>query len=330
MYEGPFPRRKWRLKPSIIGLGNEVREFMLLVPQGDPARWWQARTVQGKEEFFQLAGAILFYTQSNRDLRYRGETHWVAADPKVTPTRALKVYRLQYPGNWNPEPGGWQRVANVVRNNNKLALAVEAVKLGEGKLPAAGGGGPAVAHLTGTAKFTLNDNARAELKQFVQSGGTLVVDAAGGSTPFADAAEAELAATFGGAPNNVGAILEPTHEVYRAPGAAVETFAYRNFVKGRISGGLNVPRVRGIEQGGRVPVFYSREDLSAGLVGTPTDGIRGYDPDTATDIMAALLVSVAPKDPTAATTRPATTKPAAKKPASRKATTKPAAAAAAP
>ena len=40
------------------------------------------------------------------------------------------------------------------------------------------------AHLTGTTSFKLDDAARNEIKQFVEAGGTLVIDAAGGSGKF--------------------------------------------------------------------------------------------------------------------------------------------------
>ena len=43
-------------------------------------------------------------------------------------------------------------------------------------------------------------------------------------------------------------------------------------------------------QGGRFGVFYSREDLSTGLVGQSVDGIYGYEPATATRLMRAMLL----------------------------------------
>ena len=39
-------------------------------------------------------------------------------------------------------------------------------------------------------------------------------------------------------------------------------------------------------------MIYSREDLSAGLVGQPTDGIFGYAPSSATAIMRNIVISV--------------------------------------
>ena len=43
--------------------------------------------------------------------------------------------------------------------------------------------------------------------------------------------------------------------------------------------------MRGIKVGGRIGIFYSREDLTAGCVGEQVDGILGYDPNVATQIM---------------------------------------------
>jgi hypothetical protein len=49
---------------------------------------------------------------------------------------------------------------------------------------------------------------------------------------------------------------------------------------------MNAPRLRGIEvANGRTGVFYSPEDLSVGLVGMTIDGIYGYDPEDATDLV---------------------------------------------
>ena len=42
--------------------------------------------------------------------------------------------------------------------------------------------------------------------------------------------------------------------------------------------------------GKRVGVFFSRYDIAGGLVGEPVDGVYGYDPQTATDLMAAMLI----------------------------------------
>jgi hypothetical protein len=244
-------------------MSNGVRELMLLVPKADPGRYWQMRADKTNADMFQLMQDILFYCVGTSNLRRRGDSYIVETNPAVAPTTTVTVARLMAGDNPDPEPGAWRRLAAVLNNNDKIAVTVTEAKLGEGKLA-----GNKIAHLTGTAKFTLTVPQRKELKDFVTAGGTLVVDAAGGALDFAESAEFELAAIFGGDPAHLGTILPPTHEIFAA---------------------LSAPRVRGIPVGGRVAVIYSEEDLTAGLVGEPVDGILGYSPEAATDIMRGIV-----------------------------------------
>lgn len=329
MYTGVFPRTKWKTKPVVQGLSNGARELMVLVPQADPSRQWQSRLVGGKEELWQIAGALFLYASEGRDLRYRGENHLVARDPAVKPTRALPVTRLQHAGNWDPEPGGWPRVANVAHNQQRIDVKLGTAKLGDGQLTTGQLAGAGVAHLTGTAKLTLTAAQRAELKKFVDGGGLLLVDAAGGSGAFADSARAELAQAFG-----TLALINEEHPLFAPGGGAKIEVRYRRAAQKALTGGLRASRLEGAEVNGRLGVIFSREDLSVGMVGQPVDGVVGYDPETATALAAAVLTYKAGPDAAAAaatkptpgaTTNPAT-KPSSKTSSSKKskATTKPA------
>jgi hypothetical protein len=253
---------------------------------------------------FQLGANVFMYAVDKKNLQYKGET-FIVKDKGVEPARTIKVARLMVGDNPDPEPGGWRRLGNVLKNDHKLALAVEPATLGGGVLD-----GFQMAHLTGTAAFTLNDAARKELVDFVKAGGTLVVDAAGGSAPFAEAAEAELGKMFGAdAIKGMARPLPADHPLYTQAGAKIDRFTYRRFAR-KIVGESRGPRLKGIKVGDRLAVFYSREDLSAGLVGEPVDGVVGYDTATATPVMRNIVlyaaaggnVTAAPGNPTAATT----------------------------
>jgi hypothetical protein len=304
MFTGNFPRAKWKTKPIIYGLSNQIRELMILIPTGDPAKAWQSRVQGGREEFWQMGGAIFGYVSESRDLRYRGDTHLVTPDPKIAATRTLALHRLEHQANWDPEPGGWRRMIGVARNDRRIDLKIDTVKLGATPIPTGG-----VAHLTGTAKINLSPEQRDALKKFVESGGTLLVDAAGGSSAFASSMDKELPAIFG-APLN---ILPPEHPLYSFGGAKIPV-RFRRAAKKVLAGEMNVPRLQGIEINGRLAVIYSREDLSEGIVGESVEGVIGYEPATATELVAAVLGYVAGPEKTPAT-KPATnptTKPAAK------------------
>ncbi len=75
---------------------------------------------------------------------------------------------------------GWRRLRNVLRSGDGVDLAVTTVDLGSGSLD-----GVKLAHLTGTNKLSLGDAGKTQLRKFVEAGGTLLVDAAGGSAAFA-------------------------------------------------------------------------------------------------------------------------------------------------
>jgi hypothetical protein len=301
-----FKPKRWKVPPKVMGLSNGARELMLLIPEADYGKWWQLRSEKTKAEAYEVMADIFLYAVDKQGLQSRGRTHLVAADPKVPTTRTLSVARLIAGENADPEPGGWRRMVNIAHNDLKLAVNVDAVKLGDGSLNAAT---HKLAHLTGTAKFKLSDAQKADLRKYIEAGGTLLVDATGGASDFADSAERELAATFSSGKEDYLQLLPPDHPLFAAAGKKPERFAYRSFVRGKVAGGLNAPRLRAYVVGGRPAVLYSREDLSVGMVGQPVDGIIGYAPATATEIVKAIEAYVA--NPPAAPGVTTTTDPSA-------------------
>ncbi len=283
-----FRRKGWRQPPFLQGLSNGARELMLLFPIYDPASGWQTQSWSGteREPLSQVGANIFLYAVDKKNLRFKGESFLVYPDPKINPKGTIKVARLEYPGNWDPESAGWRRMRAIMRNTHRTDLTVESVKLGGGKLTA---GGYAAAHLTGTAKTTLSQAAQAELKKFVEGGGTLIVDAAGGSPDFAISIEPTLRTMFGATGMKT---LRPNHPVLAGPEKV--TIEYRAYAR-KTLGNLRTSRIQGVEVGGKTRVFFSGEDLSAGLVGQPVDGIHGYEPEVAAAIVGNILMHAAGK-----------------------------------
>lgn len=303
IYASPFKASTWKTKPQVQGLSNGARELMLLVHNGDPARLWQTRAVKGREEAWELPANIFLYACDQKDLRYKGDSYWVMEDRKILPTRKLALARIEYPGNWDPEPGGWRRLQAIMNNQHDLDLQVDQIKLGQGKLA-----GFKIAHMTGTTHFKPNAAAIDELRKFVAAGGTLVIDAAGGSSDFAGDAEKFLAQAF----NTPAKLLPPNDPLYQLEGKPIP-ISYRKYARKLLIGNMNAGRLMGIQVNNRLAVIFSREDLSAGLVGQSVDGVMGYSPQTATDLMTSIVLSAAPK-PAKPASMPATTqsvKPAA-------------------
>jgi hypothetical protein len=347
-----YLRKNWKNPPSVIGLSNGARELMITLPGSDIARNWQQGNYNGKEETFQVMNGIVLYAVDRQNLRLKGGSHVVRVDPKVAEapaTRTIKLARLEFPGNWNPEPAGWRRMSAILRNQKQGQVEVEAVKLGDGKLDAAT---YPVAHLTGTARYTFTKDQVAELRRYVIKGGVILCDAAGGDTEFAVSAEAALGEIVTGAklapippddavlalpkgtqsvaapmiaatPVSVGAgasgttapatpssgrSLLPDLPPSTRPTTAAATqsatvmlpgnvpIEYRSFARARMSKS-DALRLKGISFRGRWAIIYSAEDLSTGLVGQSIDGIHGYAPATATEIVRRIVLNSAPPPP---------------------------------
>jgi hypothetical protein len=281
-----YKATEWRTRPIVSGMSNGVREMMLLLPDADAARAWQTRADRTKEPLFQLGADIFLYAVDKKNLQGKGETYILAADRQIKAAKKLKIARLIAGDNPDPEPGGWRRFATLLHNRDKIDLSTFEAKPGEGTLALTG----KIAHLTGTTSFSLSGSARTELKSFVQGGGTLIVDAAGGSSSFAAAAEAELHAIFGNDAKQLDNPLPAVADVYKTPGFTTDNIAYRTFAREILLRSARQPRLRGISFNNRVRVFYSREDLTGGLVGQPVDGIYGYDPASAAELTRAIVL----------------------------------------
>jgi hypothetical protein len=278
-----YPSQKWKLHPRVMALSNGVREMMILLNSGDAGRVWQSDSPV-HPEFFELGANIFLYSTERQNLRFKGDPYVVLPNA-TTPAKHIKIARIQTDGNWDPEPGGWARLAAIFHNSRNTQLDIDAVKLGSGKLA-----GYSVAHLTGTERCAFSETQKQELKDFVAKGGTLIVDAAGGDAEFASSVEPELRTIFGkDADEGMAQPLAMDSPVFSA-GESITSVAYRAYTHRAAVGNLSVARLYGIPAGNRIGVFYSRMDISAGLVGEPVDGIVGYDPASATKLMTNMIV----------------------------------------
>lgn len=282
IFSAPYNHSKWKVTPIIRGLSNGSREFMILMPTADYSKLWQMKIYAGREEGHQLMWNLYFYAIDKKNMRYKGDTYIVHESSDIKPIKKIEIARLQYAGNWNPEPGGWWRLHNVMHNSDRIDVDTKTVKLGTGELLS---GGYKIAHLTGTHHIHFDPAAASEISKFVESGGTLIVDSCGGNSDFSISAEEQLKALF---PAGKLSVLPPEHPAFSS-GVKAADVIYRTFAK-KVVGNLHAPRIKAIEIENRPAIFFSAEDLSTGLVGQSIDGIFGYEPQSATDLMRSLIM----------------------------------------
>jgi hypothetical protein len=291
-----FPAAKFDEPPDLQGLSNGCRELMLLAPKSDPVKSWNFFMTGRHKDDFRLGADIFLYCVDKQDLDARPDSYIVSPIPAIKPKRSLVVARLKYHGNWDPEPGGWRRLAAIMHNHDDLELTTQTVEFGKQPLD-----GFAVADLTGTDPASFGDAQCRALRNFVQNGGLLIIDNAGGTGNsagggFATSIEAQLSQIFGtDHANELRDILPASDPFFSAPPALL-TAGYRQYARQTV-GRTTQPRLRGLHINNRLAVIFSPEDLSTALVGEPVDGIIGYDPPTATLIMRKLILSALSNPP---------------------------------
>jgi hypothetical protein len=287
IFDEQFHAGKWKHRPSLRSMSNGVRELIILSSSEDLSYAWQANDLKGRRDAFEL-GADIFLYATGKQLPFVAEddaTDAVAAPP-AGKNPDLLVALLDIGDNSNPEPNAWPRMSRVMERKFHLNCVSAPVKLRNNILA-----GFNLAHLTGTTKFTMTADERKQLKAFVDAGGTLLIDAAGGSVDFAKSADDELKLIFG---DEARQLLEPlpSADFFNKQGGMdpLIRVSYRSFAKRSLQlADDHELQLRAIRRNGRLAVIFSREDLTAGMAGIQSDGIVGYTVNDATKIVSEIL-----------------------------------------
>jgi len=261
---------KLNTMPKFYLITNGVRPLVIHTDTDLP-RSWQLRMWRSAQRDYEIAGNVLMYVTDMGQLRNRGVNHWPAR-PKGSTGRKVKLQRIRHGGNWDPEPLALERFARLMASREKVGIDLPK-PVGAPRLA---GSDAKLALLTGTGELTLSDPAKAALKSYVEGGGLLVVDAAGGDRKFGEDAEVLLRELFG---RRSLRRLAGTAELLNLPGRKIAQVSYRR--KARVERGLsNAPNLRGVLPDNRLGVIFSKEDLTGGLVGIACYTSAGYRPES--------------------------------------------------
>ena len=273
-------------RPPLKMVSNGSRVLMLHSPT-DLTRFWQQRDDLRHRNVFQLGVNLFVYAAGRRDFRNRLQGPWVS-EPEAAPLLTVKLVRLRYAGNWDPEPLAWERYANWLQR--KTGTRVDARETAAADLRDLNPEEFPLAHLTGTAKHDFAAAAAAAVRAYVRSGGVLLIDACGGGATaatgsaagFNSSAEALLAAAF---PEETAQTLQANHPMLLRVAPGTEDVTQRRLRPeaasrlGRDAGALK------LLASGKGHVLYAPLDLTSGLLGTSTLGVAGYDPAYAQSLM---------------------------------------------
>ncbi|MBI5723043.1 MAG: DUF4159 domain-containing protein [Planctomycetes bacterium] len=287
-------------------VNNGIRPLAIHTDTDLPLAWQTYSVATGKMSFEAAANVVMYVT--DRQFKNRGMNVW-PSEPAGPFDKTVKIARLRYAGNYDAEPLALERFGRLMGKSFKVKVdcPVEPIEIGALK-----DSGARLAILTGTAAFKLKDDEKAALKDYVEQGGIVLFDSAGGSKHFGDSAK-ELIGELWGADSLLAMPL--TNPIYQLKDMTIEKVKYRRATRARLVG-VREPRLMAVLAGDRPKVIFSHEDVIAGLVGFSSYACDGYEPESAFDLMRNVVLYAASAPPVAQlistqpATQPASTQPA--------------------
>jgi len=278
---------KLKTHPELSAVSNGCRLLAIHCPR-DVSRAFQLRDDRRYRELFEMAANLYFFVTDRGSLRHRGVSPWPRKKDFI-PERTVTLAILKHSGRWNPEPLAWERFAILMGNRYRVKVDLA------GPMDPAGLEYPrhAMAVMTGTSAFALTDAQKRALRAYCRAGGTLVLDAAGGSQAFREAAAKEVLSLL---PEGSFEWLAPTHPIYTGDPEPVRRVRYRRALRVLLHGQTR-PRLRAVMLRGRPAILFSAVDITAGLVGYPCWGLKGYEPDSAFALLRNIVFHVAERLP---------------------------------
>jgi hypothetical protein len=285
-YQIPFAKR-----PRLRGMTDAAGRLVWVHSPTDLAVSWQQRAVVTKREAFEVGVNLFAFAAGKSDLRYRLEPRAIPA-PSVAPAATVSLARVNVDGLRDPWPGAFPRFSHYLYGETSLGLAT--VEATPAKLNEAGG--PRLAHLYLPLGASLSDADAAALRQFVTSGGTLIVESPGATNPGAvrprttvtgDHLGSALAGVF---PDAKFEPVTESHAIVNATRPGMEKLwplKVRPYVTRSV--GEDVPPVRVADVGGG-RVIHLPLDVSNGLLGCAEWGVMGYEPATAQALVKNVLL----------------------------------------
>jgi len=264
--------KKFPARMNLWTISNGIRPLVIHTDD-DLSLDWQLQRMAMAKPSFDIAANIFMYV-TDKQLRSRGVSLWPEA-PAAKPARTVKIARIRHEGNCDPEPLAYERFARMLLKETQTGLEV----VGPIEIGKLADSGAKLATLTGTGAFALSSSDKEALKKFVESGGTLLIDPAGGAAcggaAFDKSARKLLADLYGLDRLRPLAMLSP---LFQRKGLEIERVWYRPITRKKLSNAKTANLQAVVSADGRMGVLYSSEDLTAGLVGYPAASLDGYDP----------------------------------------------------
>jgi hypothetical protein len=270
-----MPLRNAPMREYDDGIRPVIIEFRRDMDEG-----LQSNDPYGKgADSFNALSNIFLYANGMNTRRKRLETNYV---PRIAESPRINVgaARIKHTGNYDPEPAALPQLARLVANEYDINLKVDE-DVPAGKLTSQ----ERIAFLTTTGDGELTDEEAITIRRWVEGGGTLWIDAAGGSAEAAAKANTFLSKIMPKAATVPLTSDNPIINAERLGGTDNRYVQFRKFLLLKTGRG-NTPRLMGVEVNGRIGIILSNEDITCGLAGLSQWRIFGYTPEYARRLVA--------------------------------------------
>ncbi len=208
---------------------------------------------------------------------------WVDAPNEGTPARQWSLVRATYSESAGQERMAWPLYGIRLRNRSGIELSIRDQPLAE-----IGSCESPLVHLAGMTAHSLTEAQKQAILQYLERGGTLLVESVGGQNDFASSIRAQLESLLGVTAIPLtpqAALLQPQPTLQAS---ALQRTPFRSYSVLK-HGYAPFPRLTALEFRGRQAVLFSDDDLTLGLLRLRRWGINGYRPEAADAIASHLL-----------------------------------------
>jgi hypothetical protein len=282
-------------QPVIKQLASPTRVYAFVL-EGAPSEAWEKREYATQEDAFNIAANLHRYATDLEPPEKLPTKLTFFAElfrPRTPETnRSIPLALIRYgplDHRWNPEPLAFERFARRLAAEKKINCDLKVVAPGD-----LAGCGAKIAHLTGIDAVDLTKPEQDAIRAFLKAGGTLLIDQAGGPPAHGkketfDAAIRKMIYSWYG----LGSLLPvpKEHPLF----ADLETLEYHN-VDGKRRQKMPLA-LEQVVQDGRSVIYYSRYDLTCGLLECPNPLLAGPDGDGCFEILQRILTAPPPEPP---------------------------------
>lgn len=284
-------------KPRLQVVTNGARILMVHSPT-DLSMFWQQRASATHPVPFDMGVNLFLYAGGKTNLQNRLTSLEIPKPPAIT-GGAMKIAQFRFgPENahlWQPEPYMWQRFGDWFQWQTSCGISPIPLPLDQ-----ASGNDPSLGLLTGAVSYSFSEREIKAVRDYVDQGGTLLIECVGGSAAFADSANQLLAKAF---PDASLKNVPPSYPLLLPTVTGMEDLSsprVRPYVTHKL-GSADVADSLQLLSHGHGRVIFSRLDMTEGLIGARAWAILGYEPSYAQSLLKNLVLWTAagfPQQPT--------------------------------